>query len=75
MVYPYLINDGNDLKKKLIQNKVFVATYWPNVLELSESDSFEYILTNNVLAIPIDQRLNTKDLYRILRIINKYHNE
>ena len=32
MVYPFLTKKV-DLKGKLIQNKIFVATYWPNVLE------------------------------------------
>ena len=32
MVYPFLTND-NELKTKLIFNRIFVATYWPNVFE------------------------------------------
>lgn len=52
MVYPYMIGDG-DLRKRLIENKVFVATYWPNV---DESNECEKMLKNNLIPLPIDQR-------------------
>lgn len=70
MVYPYLVENGNEIKKTLIDNKIYVATYWPNVLNWSDVNSFEYYLTNNLLAIPIDQRYDTNNLKLILDIIN-----
>lgn len=68
MVYPYW-TDNNYLKTKLIKEQVFVATYWPNVLEWVESGSFEYELANNCLAIPCDQRCGESDINRIIKII------
>lgn len=52
MVYPYMTEDG-ELRKRLIDNKVFVATYWPNV---DESNERERMLKNNMIPLPIDQR-------------------
>lgn len=68
MVYPYLTNDVS-LKKKLIENKVFVATYWPNI-EYKDSCVTEYNLALNVIPLPCDQRYGEKEMERIIKLIN-----
>ena len=69
MVYPYYTDD-NTLKAKFIKNKIFVATYWSNVLEWCKPKDIEYKLANNIIAIPIDQRYGIEDMDRIIKIIN-----
>ena len=32
MVYPFYIKNGSAVKRELIKNKIFIATYWPNVM-------------------------------------------
>lgn len=70
MVYPLLIDGGSSLKKKLIDNRIFVATYWPNVKNWVDKTSFEYYLANNLVALPVDQRYILQDMKRIVRTIN-----
>lgn len=70
MIYPYLTEDVT-LRKRLIQNKIFVATYWQNVFDWCSSGSFEYKLAENMLPLPIDQRYEQKDLVRILKVIKE----
>lgn len=60
MVYPYM-TETKELKKKLIFNKIFVATYWSNVIEWTTPEMLEYKYANQLIFIPIDQRLNDKD--------------
>ena len=62
MVYPYLISNGKEIKEKLNALKIFVATYWPNVLEWCEKDSLEYELASNTLFLPIDQRYGLDEI-------------
>lgn len=69
MIYPYLISDGARLRKKLIENKIFVAKYWPNILIWSESNKFEYQLANRIIPLPIDQRYDEEDMRRIVEVI------
>lgn len=70
MVYPFLSpNDG--LREKLIENKVFVARYWPNVLEWAEKNDIECQLTIHVQHLPIDQRYGEIDMERIIKCINE----
>ena len=69
MVYPFWTDGGKDLRKELIRNKIYVATYWPNVLEWTEEGTLEYDLTKNVVALPVDQRYTKKELEHIVNLL------
>lgn len=68
MVYPFLTTD-KQLRLRLIDNKVYVATYWPNVSGWVNTDSTEYTLTTQLLPLPIDQRYGEGDLRRIIELL------
>lgn len=68
MVYPYLTEDTS-LRQRLIDNKIFVATYWPNVKEWCSPDSTEYQLADRLIPLPIDQRYGEEDMERIIELI------
>ena len=57
MVYPYYVESGEEKKKKLIKNRIYVATYWPNVLEWSKEDYLEYKLTSTLITLPLNKTL------------------
>ena len=70
MVYPFLIPvDG--LREKLIENKVFVARYWPNVLDWATKDDLEYLLAYQMQPLPVDQRYGKGEMNRIIEIIKR----
>lgn len=71
MVYPYYTKDS-ELRKHLISNQVFVASYWPNVLEWCKEGDIEYRLSKYIIPIPIDQRYGEEDMRRIIESINNY---
>ena len=71
MVYPYM-TDKAGLREHLIKNKVFVAKYWPNVLEWTEKKDAEYDMANLMLAIPVDQRYSGTAMNKIIEIISRY---
>lgn len=72
MVYPFWCNDKN-VKKRLLEQKIYTATYWNNVKQWIEKVSLEYQLVDEVVYLPIDQRYNKNDLYEIIKIIkNEY---
>lgn len=74
MTYPYL-TDNKKLRADLIENKVFVATYWPSVLKYCSKDSLEYSLAQNIIPLPIDQRYGEEEMNYIISIIknNKWN--
>ena len=57
------------LWKKLIDKKIFVARYWPNVLNWCKKDDIEYQLTENMVCLPIDQRYGENEMNHILNNI------
>lgn len=70
MVYPFLKNGNSKTKEVLHKNKIFTATYWPNVKGwLSKSNSYESYLVDNLISIPIDQRYDIEDINKQLKYI------
>ena len=67
MVYPFWGN--NELRKKLIENRIYCATYWPNVKEWTRPSSLEYKLTEDMIYLPIDQRYDLKEMELIVNMI------
>ena len=61
MVYPYLTS-VKGVREKLIADKVFLACYWPDVLDWVEDASLEYCLVSRMLPLPIDQRYGKEDM-------------
>lgn len=72
MVFPYFSDKGQELRKHLIANRIFVAKYWPNVDEWTGTDSVETWMANHQLPLPIDQRYRREDMDRIINIIRDY---
>lgn len=70
MVYPYYTDDES-LRKKLIDNRIFVATYWPNVLSWCNADKVESFLTKNIIPIPVDQRYGKHDMEHLINIMKR----
>ena len=68
MVYPYLPGTGG-LRNKLIDNKIYTAQYWPNVLEWADKNSLEFMFASQIIPLPIDQRYTTTDLEKYLTLI------
>lgn len=69
LVYPFLPKKEG-LKQFLISNKVFVATYWPNVLEWCKESDIEYKMAQRLVHLPIDQRYDLTDMNYIINLIN-----
>lgn len=71
MVYPLMTRKGIELRGKLIDNKVFVARYWPEAL-WPEDRGFECGLADDLVAIPCDQRYTKDEMDYIIKLIRRY---
>ena len=71
MVYPFLCNDKY-LKVHLIQKKIYVATYWPNVFKWTKKGMYENYLARCLVPLPIDQRYNLQDMYYMLNTLRLF---
>jgi hypothetical protein len=70
LVYPFRTTDPT-LRERLITNRVFVARYWPNVAEGTDDFSFERMLADQIIPLPIDQRYDHDDLLAITRLLDE----
>ena len=70
MVYPYLA-PLQGLREKLIENKIFVARYWSNVLDWTTEKDIEYFLAYQMQPLPIDQRCGAEEMQRIIDCIKE----
>jgi len=69
--YPFYTENAIEIRKKLINEKIYVPTLWPNVLEIEKEDLISYNFTQNILPLPLDQRYNKKDMKYICDMIKE----
>lgn len=67
---PILCKNRNELRKYLIENKVYCAIHWnqdfmPKMVRKQD-------VSNSILSLPIDERYTTKDMKILAKIINKF---
>lgn len=73
-MYPLYVENGKEIKKHLIANKIFVPTLWGDVFDMVKNGSLEWELAENIVPIPIDQRYGIEDMRyiveEVMRCIN-----
>ena len=67
--YPLLIENGVEIRKKLQQQKIYIPTLWPNVLNETDKNSLEYKFTENILPLPVDQRYDEDEVCVVINTI------
>lgn len=72
LTYPFLVASGEELQKMLIESKVYVPTYWPEVASKDSLQADEKIIIKNTVFLPVDQRLKTEDIEYIINKILAY---
>ena len=69
-MYPLMIENGNELRRKLQAEKIYIPTLWPAVFEIADKLMLEYHMAKNILPLPIDQRYGIDDMkYLVQKII------
>ena len=63
--YPLLVENGAEIKKKLIEKKMYIPTLWPDVFNKCDPISVEYRYAKDILPLPVDQRYCIEDMLEI----------
>lgn len=71
MCYPFFVDDAG-LRKYLIDNKIFIPTYWEGIVKNPESGSSAKKLTESILPLPIDQRYGKEEMKYIIKTIQSW---
>lgn len=61
-MYPLLIDNSNDVRKKLLEKKIYIPTLWPSVFDTCDEGEIEYRFAKFILPLPIDQRYSEDDM-------------
>ena len=70
-MYPFMIENGREVRKKLIERKIFIPVLWPSVFDITTEKDPEYQMAMNILPLPIDQRYNAEDMEYMVGIIEE----
>lgn len=66
LCYPFLPHKRVS-KQRLIEKRIYLPTYWPEVKDRVGVGEFEKLLVDELLAIPCDQRYVEADVSRIIK--------
>ena len=67
--YPLLLENGTEIRRMLIEQKIFVPTLWPNVLKEEQKNTAAYTLADNILPLPCDQRYGLEEMNMIIEAV------
>lgn len=65
--YPFYVENGIEVRKKLAKMNIYIPTLWPNVMMNNGEGSIEYDYAANILPLPCDQRYGIDDMEYIVR--------
>ena len=68
-MYPLHVSNGEDIRKKLVKQKIYVPVLWPG-LGKSEDDEV-YRLAHEIVPLPIDQRYDILDMEFLVRRVKQ----
>lgn len=70
-MYPFFVEKGNELRKALQEDKIFIPTLWPAVFNRCNENELEYSMAQNILPLPVDQRYGINEMAYVVEMINK----
>lgn len=68
LVYPFLTSDP-EIRDRLITEKIFVATFWTDLLGNVEPGTPESMFRDQLICLPVDQRQGTGEMERIIQLL------
>ena len=75
LIYPYFSVNAEVIRKRLLAETIYVPIYWPCVKQrVLDTSTLEYLWTNNIVALPVDQNADLGLLKRVVEIINLVEN-
>lgn len=61
-MYPFWIEGGNRVRKRLLEQKIYIPTLWPDVPGRCSREDPEYGMADDILPLPVDQRYGREDM-------------
>ena len=68
-MYPLMVKNGAEIRKRLQAEKIYIPTLWPDVFEVCREDDAEYHMAKNILPLPIDQRYGVGEMDTVVQAL------
>jgi hypothetical protein len=69
--YPLLLA-GKEIRSRLITKRIYVSTFWKNVIDTTIGDCYEHYISEYLYPLPIDQRYDKVEMDFILEVLKPY---
>ncbi len=75
-MYPLYIEKGNFVRANLLQDRIYIPTLWPEVVQRCRENEIAYDMAQNILPLPVDQRYDVQTMeYIANKIMEMLENE
>lgn len=71
MIYPFFVENNEEIYSKLIKEKIYCPYYWREVLDREGDFINSKKITRSLVALPIDQRHDIEDMQYIVNHLEK----
>ena len=68
-MYPFYVDNGETIREKLREMKIYIPTLWPNVLGTCSEGDTEYDLSKNILPLPCDHRYSFDEINYVIEAV------
>ncbi len=72
LVFPIKVNDRDDLRSFLMDNRIYCAVHWPFDGEKRNERCFAAECAEKLISLPVDQRYDEKDIIYLVETMDKY---
>lgn len=75
LVYPVYVENRNQFRQYLMENKIYCAVHWPLTGTELENDTDAVKIYENIISLPIDQRYEGMHMEYLAQVIKAYFKE
>lgn len=73
-MYPLYLEKGAEIRKKLVDEKIYIPILWPEVTDICKSEWLESDMAANILPLPVDQRYGRKEMEYMVKEVSMFAN-
>lgn len=68
-MYPFMVRNAEEVKQRLLEEKIFIPVLWPNVLKDVPQEWTEWMMAKYILPLPCDQRYGIEEMRYMCEVI------
>ncbi|MBR1598329.1 MAG: hypothetical protein IJ661_05345 [Lachnospiraceae bacterium] len=70
--FPVMVEDRDNFRKYMIENKIYCAIHWPMETEEQQQIEMNRRIGQHIISLPIDQRYSIEEMRYMVKIMKRY---